>query len=202
MKIFWLYTPFFQGASLLPSLPPCPLLNPRYPCCPWSQRPGQNHSKPFLYLLPVIKLASLGLWGCVWSRSGRVYWEATVSVVVSIPRQHFYALCMWLLYTDQWLSYVFNGWDFVWHLVSPDVSQAAARHQCLYLVQQHSAGFLEAGGEESWLSGLEQAPTKLRSLQTLNKLLAHRPWLITQQHIQVRPTTFSPALSFAHSLSS
>uniref|UniRef100_A0A3Q3XIB3 Uncharacterized protein n=1 Tax=Mola mola TaxID=94237 RepID=A0A3Q3XIB3_MOLML len=61
---------------------------------------------------------------------------------------------------------------------------AAARHQCLYLVQQHSASFLEAGGEESWLNGLEHAPTKLRSLQTLNKLLAHRPWLITQQHIQ------------------
>ncbi|XP_028256598.1 sestrin-2 isoform X1 [Parambassis ranga] len=61
---------------------------------------------------------------------------------------------------------------------------AAARHHCSYLVQQHSAGFLEAGGEESWLSGLEHAPTKLSSLQTLNKLLAHRPWLITQQHIQ------------------
>ncbi|XP_022054374.2 sestrin-2 isoform X1 [Acanthochromis polyacanthus] len=61
---------------------------------------------------------------------------------------------------------------------------AAARHHCSYLVQQHSTGFLEAGGEEGWLSGLEHAPTKLRSLQTLNKLLAHRPWLITQQHIQ------------------
>ncbi|XP_040043954.2 sestrin-2 [Gasterosteus aculeatus] len=61
---------------------------------------------------------------------------------------------------------------------------AAARHHCSYLVQQHSAGFLDAGGEESWLSGLQHAPTKLRSLQTLNKLLAHRPWLITQQHIQ------------------
>uniref|UniRef100_A0A672HZM1 Sestrin-2-like n=1 Tax=Salarias fasciatus TaxID=181472 RepID=A0A672HZM1_SALFA len=61
---------------------------------------------------------------------------------------------------------------------------AAARHHCSYLVQQHSSSFLEAGGEESWLSGLERAPTKLRSLQTLNKLLAHRPWLITQQHIQ------------------
>lgn len=61
---------------------------------------------------------------------------------------------------------------------------AAARHHCSYLVQQHSAGFLDAGGEESWLSGLKHAPTKLRSLQTLNKLLAHRPWLITQQHIQ------------------
>ncbi|KAM9383787.1 sestrin-2 isoform 2-T3 [Pholidichthys leucotaenia] len=61
---------------------------------------------------------------------------------------------------------------------------AAARHHCSYMVQQHSTGFLEAGGEESWLSGLEHAPTKLRSLQTLNKLLAHRPWLITQEHIQ------------------
>lgn len=79
-------------------------------------------------------------------------------------------------------------------LVSRLLSQAAARHQCLYLVQQHSAGFLEAGGEESWLSGLEQAPGKLRSLQTLNKLLAHRPWLITQQHIQVRPRPPPPPL--------
>ncbi|XP_034016854.1 sestrin-2 isoform X2 [Thalassophryne amazonica] len=61
---------------------------------------------------------------------------------------------------------------------------AAARHQCSYVVQQHSAGFLEAGGDESWLASLEHVPTKLRSLQTLNKLLAHRPWLITQHHIQ------------------
>ncbi|KAF3707503.1 Sestrin-1 [Channa argus] len=61
---------------------------------------------------------------------------------------------------------------------------AAARHHCSYLVQQHSVGFLEAGGEESWLGSLKPAPTKLRSLQTLNKLLAHRPWLITQKHIQ------------------
>ncbi|KAM4549933.1 sestrin-2 isoform 1-T1 [Fundulus diaphanus] len=61
---------------------------------------------------------------------------------------------------------------------------AAARHHCSYMVQQHSAAFLEAGGEENWLGGLEHAPAKLRSLQTLNKLLAHRPWLITQQHIQ------------------
>ncbi|XP_061598588.1 sestrin-2 isoform X2 [Cololabis saira] len=61
---------------------------------------------------------------------------------------------------------------------------AAARHHCSYLVQQHSAGFLEAGGEESWLRNLKHTPEKLHSLQTLNKLLAHRPWLITQQHIE------------------
>ncbi|KAM9737586.1 sestrin-2 isoform 2-T2 [Menidia menidia] len=61
---------------------------------------------------------------------------------------------------------------------------AAARHHCSYLVQQHSAGFLEAGGEEAWLGGVQRAPAKLRSLQTLNRLLAHRPWLVAQQHIQ------------------
>ncbi|XP_034401079.1 sestrin-2 isoform X2 [Cyclopterus lumpus] len=70
------------------------------------------------------------------------------------------------------------------HWIHYIVVMAAARHHCLYLVQQHSAGFLDAGGEESWLSGLKHASTKLQSLQTLNKLLAHRPWLITQQHIQ------------------
>ncbi|CAL8371122.1 unnamed protein product [Boreogadus saida] len=64
------------------------------------------------------------------------------------------------------------------------VIMAAARHQCSYLVQQHSAAYLEAGGDEGWLGGARQAPAKLRSLQGLNKLLAHRPWLITQQHIQ------------------
>ncbi|XP_014909650.1 sestrin-2 isoform X1 [Poecilia latipinna] len=61
---------------------------------------------------------------------------------------------------------------------------AAARHHCSYMVQQHSKAFLEAGGDKSWLSGIKHAPVKLRSLHTLNKLLAHRPWLITQQHIQ------------------
>ncbi|KAJ7991668.1 hypothetical protein DPEC_G00286270 [Dallia pectoralis] len=64
------------------------------------------------------------------------------------------------------------------------VVMAAARHQCSYLVQQYSAGFLEVGGEENWLRGLQHTPPKIRSLQTLNKLMAHRPWLITQQHIQ------------------
>lgn len=80
-------------------------------------------------------------------------------------------------------------------LTLPDATQAAARHHCSYLVQQHSTGFLEAGGEESWLSSLERAPTKLRSLQTLNKLLAHRPWLITLQHIQVRHDIHLPTHS-------
>ncbi|GAA6110738.1 sestrin-2 [Tachysurus ichikawai] len=61
---------------------------------------------------------------------------------------------------------------------------AAARHQCSYLVQLHRSAFLLAGGDESWLRGIHCAPLKVQRLQTLNKLLAHRPWLITQAHIQ------------------
>ncbi|KTG39820.1 hypothetical protein cypCar_00005828 [Cyprinus carpio] len=61
---------------------------------------------------------------------------------------------------------------------------ASARHQCSYLVQHHSSAFLLAGGDKSWLRGLHCAPPKIQHLQMLNKLLAHRPWIITQEHIQ------------------
>ncbi|XP_060798905.1 sestrin-2 isoform X2 [Neoarius graeffei] len=64
------------------------------------------------------------------------------------------------------------------------IIMASARHQCSYLVQLHCSAFLLAGGEESWLRGIHRAPLKVQRLQTLNKLLAHRPWLITQAHIQ------------------
>ncbi|XP_051527402.1 sestrin-2 isoform X2 [Myxocyprinus asiaticus] len=68
---------------------------------------------------------------------------------------------------------------------------ASARHQCSYLVRRHSSAFLLAGGDESWLRGLHCAPPKIQHLQTLNKLLAHRPWIITQEHIRelVCPST-------------
>ncbi|XP_076865073.1 sestrin-2 [Brachyhypopomus gauderio] len=64
------------------------------------------------------------------------------------------------------------------------IIMATARHQCSYLVQKHSSAFLSAGGDERWLRGLHFAPPKVQRLQTLNKLLAHRPWLIGQEHIQ------------------
>lgn len=62
---------------------------------------------------------------------------------------------------------------------------AAGRHQCSYLIQQQVAEFLIQGGDERWLSGLEAIPAKLRDLYELNKILAHRPWLITKHHIEV-----------------
>ncbi|KAI1234748.1 hypothetical protein IHE44_0003125 [Lamprotornis superbus] len=62
---------------------------------------------------------------------------------------------------------------------------AAARHQCRYLVNLHVLQFLRAGGDPQWLRGLEFIPPKLRNLNEINKILAHRPWLITKEHIEV-----------------
>ncbi|XP_051882145.1 sestrin-3-like isoform X3 [Pristis pectinata] len=61
---------------------------------------------------------------------------------------------------------------------------AAARHQCSYLVNMHINEFLQVGGDSEWLSGLEYIPQKLKNLNEVNKILAHRPWLITKEHIK------------------
>ncbi|XP_017826785.2 sestrin-1 isoform X3 [Callithrix jacchus] len=67
---------------------------------------------------------------------------------------------------------------------------AAARHQCSYLVNLHVNDFLHVGGDPKWLNGLENAPQKLQNLGELNKVLAHRPWLITKEHIEVSDSFF------------
>ncbi|XP_068019701.1 sestrin-3-like isoform X1 [Melanerpes formicivorus] len=61
---------------------------------------------------------------------------------------------------------------------------AAARHHCRYLVNLHVLQFLQAGGDPQWLRGLDYIPPKLRNLNEINKILAHRPWLITKEHIE------------------
>lgn len=61
---------------------------------------------------------------------------------------------------------------------------AAARHQCSYLVNLHVNDFLQVGGDPKWLNGLAEAPQKLQQLGELNKILAHRPWLFTKEHIE------------------
>ncbi|XP_044140852.1 sestrin-3 isoform X2 [Bufo gargarizans] len=61
---------------------------------------------------------------------------------------------------------------------------AAARHQCVYLINMHVDEFLNTGGSSEWLNGLEYVPQRLKNLNEINKLLAHRPWLITKDHIQ------------------
>ncbi|XP_023692204.1 sestrin-1 isoform X1 [Paramormyrops kingsleyae] len=61
---------------------------------------------------------------------------------------------------------------------------AAARHQCSYLVNLHVNDFLQVGGDQKWLNGLDNAPQKLQLVGELNKVLAHRPWLVTRAHIE------------------
>ncbi|XP_030056077.1 sestrin-3 [Microcaecilia unicolor] len=61
---------------------------------------------------------------------------------------------------------------------------ASARHQCSYLINMHVDEFLKTGGIAEWLNGLDYIPQRLRNLNEINKLLAHRPWLITKEHIQ------------------
>lgn len=62
--------------------------------------------------------------------------------------------------------------------------QAAARHQCTYLIEMYEREFLDCGGDPSWLNGLEYIPKKLLAIYEINKILAHRPWLLTTVHIE------------------
>ncbi|GAB1605071.1 sestrin-1-like isoform X2 [Argonauta hians] len=61
---------------------------------------------------------------------------------------------------------------------------AAGRHKCSYLIQLQSSEFLLQSGNADWLKGLDYIPQKLRDLYEINKLLAHRPWLINKSHIE------------------
>eukprot|EP00795_Rhopilema_esculentum_P017557 gene17557-9187_t len=61
---------------------------------------------------------------------------------------------------------------------------AAARHQSSYLVNICENEFLLKNGDPMWLNGIDHAPKKLQNLMDLNKILAHKPWLISLEHIQ------------------
>ncbi|RLU24359.1 hypothetical protein DMN91_002447 [Ooceraea biroi] len=61
---------------------------------------------------------------------------------------------------------------------------AAGRHQCSYLINLQKGEFLVQGGDPSWLQGLRSIPGKLQDLYEINKILAHRPWLLNKMHIE------------------
>ncbi|XP_076467290.1 sestrin-3-like isoform X2 [Babylonia areolata] len=61
---------------------------------------------------------------------------------------------------------------------------AAARHQCVYLMRLYSREFLLSDGDRNWLRGLDHVPQKLRNLAEINRILAHRPWLLKKEHIE------------------
>ncbi|XP_037083558.1 sestrin homolog [Pollicipes pollicipes] len=61
---------------------------------------------------------------------------------------------------------------------------AAGRHQSSVVVDQLKDEFLTNGGQAQWLDGIHLAPKKLRDLNEVNKILAHRPWLLNKAHIE------------------
>lgn len=67
--------------------------------------------------------------------------------------------------------------------------QAACRHQCQYLIKVHKEEFLRCMGQEIWLEGQINAAQKIRDIDVINRLLAHRPWLLQASHLQVRKKT-------------
>lgn len=49
--------------------------------------------------------------------------------------------------------------------------------------------FLCNGGDSAWIEGgLQRLPAKILNLLTINKLLAHQPWLVTPEHMRVGPS--------------
>jgi len=61
---------------------------------------------------------------------------------------------------------------------------ASARYSCSFLVEYHKKEFLRLGGKKELLDkGLTEVPKKIMKLYELNKILAHRPWMLTAQHI-------------------
>jgi hypothetical protein len=63
---------------------------------------------------------------------------------------------------------------------------AVSEMKCEYLLKLLEEDFLESGGEHSWLIfGLDIVPEKLTKIAKLNKLLAHQPWRVKKNDINV-----------------
>jgi len=61
---------------------------------------------------------------------------------------------------------------------------ASARFSCSFLVEYHKKEFIRLGGKKELLDkGLTAMPKKILKLYELNKILAHRPWMLTAKHI-------------------
>jgi hypothetical protein len=58
--------------------------------------------------------------------------------------------------------------------------------KCDYLIRVTEDAFIFNGGDETWLMyGLDFVPTKLQKLGRLNNILAHQPWKIHDNDINV-----------------
>jgi len=59
----------------------------------------------------------------------------------------------------------------------------ASELRCHYLADLQQYNFVVNGGDGEWLKGLDYVPPKLFRLHELSSLLAHRPWLLTAEHV-------------------
>jgi sestrin 1/3 len=89
--------------------------------------------------------------------------------------EHYIKTHRYLMYDDGPLSYATRHYLAI---------IAAARNKCNYLVNLHEKEFVAEGGDAKWLNGLDFIPPKLRAIYDINKILAHRPWLLTKEHIE------------------
>ncbi|XP_018780103.1 sestrin-3-like isoform X2 [Serinus canaria] len=143
--------------------------------------------------------------GLLWEELSRVCFLQVVKMSSSDPecpqllfvkvlasRGRLEAVTQQMGYHPQYLDSFLKTQHYLMHMDGPlpfdcrhyIAIMAAARHQCRYLVNLHVLQFLRAGGDPQWLRGLEFIPPKLRNLNEINKILAHRPWLITKEHIE------------------
>ncbi|KAK7084387.1 Sestrin-2 [Halocaridina rubra] len=61
---------------------------------------------------------------------------------------------------------------------------AICRHEVNWLMQALIADFRNAGGDMRWTVSIHHAPPKLYALTSINNILAHRPWLLSSDHIK------------------
>lgn len=62
-------------------------------------------------------------------------------------------------------------------------AMAASELRCHYLADTSQYYFLVNSGDPEWIKGLDYVSPKLFRLHELSSLLAHRPWLLTPDHI-------------------
>ena len=59
--------------------------------------------------------------------------------------------------------------------------------------------FLVNGGDPSWIEGgIQNLPAKVLNFLTVNKLLAHQPWLVTPDHMKVHTRTHARTHAHTH----
>ncbi|KAL7690831.1 putative sestrin [Plasmopara halstedii] len=59
----------------------------------------------------------------------------------------------------------------------------ASELRCHYLADLEQYNFIVNNGDGEWIKGLDYVPPKLFRLHELSSLLAHRPWLLSADHV-------------------